>query len=548
MLTSPNTQDSAGNKEEVEAPFVGPYQLIKELKTDNFGSLYFAVKKNEQKYILLRLISPTITNQKNFLLRLELLKGVIPQLKHPNLLEVDQLTNYDKLYIIAYTLPLKKQSQKWCSLDNFKLAPSTLGFVQLEQTLSGVISAFEALKKFKPPFYKEGFSLTSPSLDEMFLFFEEPLVGQEKKIKFQLSAYLESFLFFGDEPLNLLQYKLHKNRELSSSSNSLLKNEWLSSPSTRNNQRVSIPDSLYTIAAILYWLVTNEKLSFPIHPLSHKAPLIDPNWDQLLKLCILSNEKTPVSIYQDLLSLIKQVASKRNAPDEKKQALSKLSYPSSMSLITLDGKVELGSSSFSPIEQPRFKVPIAPFIMDKCCVTNEQMQEFLPQYKASSFSSGPKQPATNISLNMAKAYCDYRSKKERLPIGAYRLPTEFEWEAACRGNTSQQYPWGDSFHSALCHCDQDEAEGSREVKSFAPGCFELFEMLGNVWEWTESRFKPHPFAEYIDPRYKHKFYTIKGGCWLTPAKELHASMRSAFPANERKSFLGFRCVLDPSFL
>jgi formylglycine-generating enzyme required for sulfatase activity len=75
-----------------------------------------------------------------------------------------------------------------------------------------------------------------------------------------------------------------------------------------------------------------------------------------------------------------------------------------------------------------------------------------------------------------------------------------------------------------------------------PGRFGLYDLLGNVWEWTASRFKAHPFSKQQIPEYEQDLKVAKGGSWVSSLDSCRASARAAFPANERKATLGFRCV------
>ncbi len=143
---------------------------------------------------------------------------------------------------------------------------------------------------------------------------------------------------------------------------------------------------------------------------------------------------------------------------------------------------------------------------------------------------------------MAKAYLRWRDEQEGLPPGTYRLPTEYEWEAACRGTKGELYPWGDKPNPKRCFCALDKEHGASPINQNAPGRFGLHDMLGNVWEWTESIYKPHPFSEHIERGYAAMLYVVKGGCWFTPTSECRGSLRSAFPPHECKPNVGFRAV------
>ena len=194
------------------------------------------------------------------------------------------------------------------------------------------------------------------------------------------------------------------------------------------------------------------------------------------------------------------------------------------------------------VERPRFRARIRPFLIDVAPVTCEDFEAFDKDYQRSSYSREDRSPATLVSLKMAQAYCAWRSEQEGLPNGSYQIPTEYQWEAAVRGSTGQQYPWGAEMDALRCFCGQDKDANALPVMSMPPGRFGLYDMLGNIWEWTQSSFRAHPFSEHVEKGYTSNLYTVKGGCWFTPHDSCRASLRAAFRAPERRGNLGFRCV------
>ena len=109
------------------------------------------------------------------------------------------------------------------------------------------------------------------------------------------------------------------------------------------------------------------------------------------------------------------------------------------------GEFQMGSDKGKKVEHPVHRLKIAkPFYMGAHEVTNEQYRRFRPKHDSSSNEetklSGPAQPVVNVSWRDAVAFCGWLSKREGV---AYRLPTEAEWEYACRAGSNTAYPWGD---------------------------------------------------------------------------------------------------------
>jgi formylglycine-generating enzyme required for sulfatase activity len=222
-----------------------------------------------------------------------------------------------------------------------------------------------------------------------------------------------------------------------------------------------------------------------------------------------------------------------------------------MKLVYLEKKAVLGTFEGPADQKPSFKAKITPFFIDINPITCFQYEQFNLSYKRSSYSSKNNSPATLISWHEANAYCLWRSKQEELPPNTYRLPTEYEWEAAVRGDTEEQYPWSDRDLNHYIFCERPHTEGTRPIAQTPPGRFLINDLLGNTWEWTSSFYKAHPFSKESNKKiYQQKLKVVKGGCWSTEKKECRASLRKGFSASTSRGDIGFRCVrnLDPKDL
>jgi len=154
-------------------------------------------------------------------------------------------------------------------------------------------------------------------------------------------------------------------------------------------------------------------------------------------------------------------------------------------------------------------------------------------------------PVCGVSWYEAEAYATFVGK---------RLPTEAEWEkAACWDgitHQSQPYPWGYETPSAQ-RCNHGDLVGkTTPVQSYplgqsAAGCWD---MLGNVWEWTQSwftgypGFSPYPYQGYSQIYFDGRHRVLKGGSWATRPWALRCSWRNWYHPHVRQVFAGFRCA------
>ncbi|MBA9072763.1 gliding motility-associated lipoprotein GldK [Flavobacterium gossypii] len=181
-------------------------------------------------------------------------------------------------------------------------------------------------------------------------------------------------------------------------------------------------------------------------------------------------------------------------------------------------------------------------------------------------------PVVGVSWKQAKAFCAWRTlyknafikakKKGRNQINSFRLPTEAEWEYAARGGLeSGTFPWGGPYAKNDRGCflanfkpnrgdyAADGALYTVEAKSYDPNDYNLYNMSGNVAEWTNSSYDASSY-EYVStmnpnvPDAKNERKVTRGGSWKDVAYFLQVSTRDFEYADSARSFIGFRTVQD----
>lgn len=179
-------------------------------------------------------------------------------------------------------------------------------------------------------------------------------------------------------------------------------------------------------------------------------------------------------------------------------------------------------------------------------------------------------PVVGVTWKQAKAFCAWRTlnknayqkEKGRQFVNSFRLPTEAEWEYAARGGIqSGTFPWGGPYAKNDRGCflanfkpnrgdyAADGALYTVEAQSFDPNDYNLYNMAGNVAEWTDSSYDASSY-EYVstmnpnapDPANKRK--VTRGGSWKDVALFLQVSTRDWEYADSARSYIGFRTVQD----
>ncbi len=186
-------------------------------------------------------------------------------------------------------------------------------------------------------------------------------------------------------------------------------------------------------------------------------------------------------------------------------------------------------------------------------ITNAQYEAFAPSHKAlrgyKGFSKADDEAVILVSWDEANAYCEWLSRKTGRH---FRLPTEAEWEFACRAGTTTAYNTGETFPEEQWKVQKntrDKEPVSLQVAQFAPNAWGLYDMHGNVEEWcldacSSSRALPS-LSSPASPAPTGDLRAVRGGSHNTPVEFLRSDSRSASLPEDRSVLLGFR-IVEPS--
>ena len=243
---------------------------------------------------------------------------------------------------------------------------------------------------------------------------------------------------------------------------------------------------------------------------------------------------------------------------------------SGIEMISLPGgEFTMGSDHGSADEAPAHKVKLTPFLMDKYEVTHEQFAKAqLPN--PSHWQDSPQRPVERVRWRDAKRYCNERSMLEQLQpcynektpdwdcnysADGYRLPTEAEWEYACRAGTDGAYDFerADKLRQ-YAWFSEDAEQKTHIVGQKKPNGFGICDLYGNVSEWCEDVYSPtyykeSPAADPPGPPNPGKDVkrVIRGGSWKSSAEQCRATARQGERTGDTDAcfstdFCGFRCV------
>lgn len=209
-------------------------------------------------------------------------------------------------------------------------------------------------------------------------------------------------------------------------------------------------------------------------------------------------------------------------------------------------------------EKPQHLVLLQPFFVGKYPITQAQWQAVaalepiaLPLKPNPSKFQGENRPVERISWFEAVEFCQRLS---RLTGRRYRLPSEAQWEYACRGGTTTPFHFGKrlpnnlvNFHGSLVNGVKEE--GTTNVGAFGvANAFGLYDMHGNIYEWCldhwhdDYKGAPNDGSAWLDEHEQERI--IRGGFWFSYAQNCRSAHRDSRESDTRSSVIGFRVVCE----
>ncbi len=204
----------------------------------------------------------------------------------------------------------------------------------------------------------------------------------------------------------------------------------------------------------------------------------------------------------------------------------------------------MGSEDGEADEKPIHRVTISKdFWMGKTEVTQGQWKAVMGNNPSSFKDCGDNCPVENVSWEDVQ---DFITKLNRRGEGTYRLPTEAEWEYACRANSITKYSYGNGESSLDAYAWYAGNSGSKthQVATKQPNDWGLYDMHGNVWEWTQDWYGAYSSGSVTDPQgaTSGSFRVGRGGGWGYAAVGLRSAYRGSIAPSNRYDYLGFRLL------
>ncbi len=204
-------------------------------------------------------------------------------------------------------------------------------------------------------------------------------------------------------------------------------------------------------------------------------------------------------------------------------------------------------------ESPQHQVTVSPFYMGKFVVTQAQYEAIMG--KNPSRFKGNKRPVERVFWHDAMEFCQKLSQKTGR---TYRLPSEAEWEYACRAGTTTPFYFGETITTNLANYNGNYTYASApkgeyrkqttDVGAFPPNAFGLYDMHGNVWEWCQDTWHdnyndaPTDGSAWIENDNNY-LRVLRGGDWYLNSSICRCADRNRINPDNSGSVYGFRVVL-----
>ncbi len=287
----------------------------------------------------------------------------------------------------------------------------------------------------------------------------------------------------------------------------------------------------------------------PPAPIPKPEPVAPPLAQNIISLSTFSFETAQVKLVSGKIEITKSPGSAQHFVEE-------LGNGVKLEMVYVpDGEFMMGSDAYPADEKPRHRVNVPPFLMSKYPVTQAQYQSIIGS-NPSRFK-GPQRPVEWVSWHDAQAFCQKLANKTNK---AYRLPSEAEWEYACRAGTKTPFYFGETISPDVVNCNGNYPygkapkgvyrESTTDVGIFPANSFGLYDLHGNVWEWCldtgheNYQAAPTDGSAWIDKNNDSRM--LRGGDWLNYAQHCRSASRLMFTPDGRDDTFGFRLVLSPS--
>lgn len=214
------------------------------------------------------------------------------------------------------------------------------------------------------------------------------------------------------------------------------------------------------------------------------------------------------------------------------------------------GRFEMGRpilpSDYSASEIQHSVTLSRPFYMQTTPVTQAQWEAVMGN-NPSKFTGDPHLPVDSVSWRATQSFLQTLNQRSEPTENPYRLPSEAEWEFACRAGSRSKFFFGEDPAELVDYAWFEKNAGKRThpVAEKLPNPWNLYDLYGNVWEWVQDRYADYPVLDVTDPTGPEKGSqrVLRGGCYLIGDYRCHSVARGLNSQAKAKPAYGFRLAM-----
>jgi len=552
--------------------FLGQYRIVRLLGRGGMGEVYEAEHKVLEKRYALKILSPEIVARKVALDRFEREAEVMARLEHQHILAVDEFgENKGRMWLRMPLVPgviVKGQhAQSLAELLEIKGRLSEAETVEyLRQILEGLDYAHQQgvihrdLKPSNILLTKKGIKIADFGLVRL---------AGENWVQSQVQLTVARSMTIGGMETQIEEDSESKG----TSTRAMLGTYEFMSPEQKEGQEVDERSDLYTVGLMGFRMLTGEKvLGFEIP--SELVPGISTKWDPWVRQGLaprverrfqsalemqaalpegISESRQKNRVQPEVSSLTEEPTSFPHPKFNKAWTIHELGLemawimPGSFtvgSLASVDGRYN---------DECKHQVVLTKgYWLGRYEVTQGEWETLMGNKPSYFKNAGRRVPVENVSWEEAMEFCRKLTEGERsagrlTPNYEYSLPTEAQWEYACRAGTTGPYYTG-SGKSALSRAGwwkDNSGNKTNPVGEKSANDWGLYDMHGNVWEWCYDWYGKYPSGWAIDPAgpSSGSIRVLRGGSWRNNARNCRSANRNGNTPSARGIILGFRLAL-----
>jgi len=527
---------------------LGRYQLVRKLGQGGMGAVYEAIQEGLERRVAVKVLPAALMADKDFVERFKREARAAAKLNHPNIVTIHEISQDHGFHFFSMEFvdgqSLEQQLQKESRL------PVAEAIALMQQALQGLAHAWE-----------------------------QGIIHRDLKPA--------NLMLTRRGVLKVADFGLAKALEMSSNTmtGAGMGTPYYMSPEQGSNAKnVDLRADIYSLGATFYHLVTGrvpfegtspfevaiKVATAPLPPVCEVNPDVPAPVAAMIEKMLARDPDQRHHSADELLSALSSIAdigSARTQPAAKAREIASALAPSPVKgggqckevSIDLGGGVKMefvlipmgsflmGSEKGRPDEKPVHKVTISkPFYLGKYPVTQEQWQAVMGNNP--SGSKGPSNPVEYLSWDDCESFC--AKLKAKAPGKNFRLPTEAEWEYACRAGSKTEFCFGDDEAGLdeFGWC-MPKSGGTHPVGGKKSNAWGLYDMHGNQDEWCsdwygEDYYTRSPEQDPPGPP-SGQSRVLRGGSWLSHAVQCRAAFRSkSVPTQRRIPFFSVRLALD----